>query len=318
MLIERPSDEALIAAMRAGYAIAMADGVLRDAERRMLLAAARALSLDVDVDALEAIDPAGLAELITDPAVRERVVQALIVMSLIDGEPERHEIERIEDFASALEVEERRVHNLRQAYAGHSLLVRLDLNRRSEMVKVAADRAYEVEGLEGLRQMYGSFLGLAHDPERAQRFRRLGLMPEGSFGREYWAHMTERGFGFPGEHKAFPEFLMKHDLCHVLGGYDTDPVGECEVVAFISGFMRSDPFGYLMMILLHMQLDIEIFYDTPTARSAADPERLVAAYARGCRVEQDLYDPEMDWWSLFPLPLQEVRERLGVPPADEA
>src|SRR5262249_25779533 len=133
-------------------------------------------------------------------------------------------------------------------------------------------------------------------------------------GREYWAHMTQRRFPLPGEPSGFPAEFAKHDLCHVLGDYDTDSVGECEVVAFISGFMRADPFWYLFMIAMHMHLGVETFENTTTSRLAFDPVRVAAALKRGRQVNVDLYDVGMDWWPLFPLPLDEVRRKYNILP----
>lgn len=54
--------------------------------------------------------------------------------------------------------------------------------------------------------------------------------------------MIEGGYYFPGERGGLPEGLVKHDLFHIIGEYGTDTVGECEIVAFVCGFMQTDPF----------------------------------------------------------------------------
>jgi tellurite resistance protein len=304
--------------LRAVKMVAMADGEFDLRERKLLAAADRALrqpgSPPADLDALVAIEPAELAAAISDPLLRTRIVQAQIIMAMMDGDIEASEYAVVVRFAEALGVDEPRLENLRQYMGHHYTLLKLDLNRRSEMIGTAVRHAYRTAGLRGAWKNTAPFLSkrFALDDELAWKYRRLGLLPEDTFGRQYWIHMRERGFAFPGEPGAFPEEFIKHDCCHVLGGYDTDPAGECEVVAFVSGFMGTDPFWYLFMVTMHMHLGIETFNDNPLGELAFDPDRVVAALARGQRAKQDLYDPEFDWWALFPKPLARVREELGV------
>ena len=243
---------------------------------------------------------------------REVWPQALLVVAAIDGEVTAPELAAIREYAAALSVSEPRLANLKQIADGHFRLAKMDLLRKSDMIHVAARKACEARGVRGLWNLATSMYGLSTDPELAWRYKSLGLLPEGTFGRAYWAHMTQRRYSLPGEPMAFPEELVKHDLAHVLGGYDTDPTGECEVVAFISGFMQTDPFSYLFMIVVHMQLGVHVFEGTPLAHMKVPPERFVAALARGARVTRDLYDPAWDYWADFPLPLGEVQRKHGV------
>jgi ubiquinone biosynthesis protein Coq4 len=192
--------------------------------------------------------------------------------------------------------------------------VTFDLWRRSEMLKGAVQKAWAEAGARGIWRFVGGMKGLSTDPDLAWRYKSLGLLPEGTFGRAYWKHMTERRFSFPGEVMGFPAELAKHDLAHVVGDYDTDPLGECEVVAFISGFMKTDPFSYLFMIFAHMQLGVNIFDGTPVEHMLIPADRVVNALERGARVKRDLYDPSWDYWADFPLPIEEVREKYGVAP----
>lgn len=304
--------------LRAVKMVAMADGEFDTRERKLMSAADRALrkadSEPTDLDALAPIEAEALAAAITDPETRLRIVQAQIIMAMMDGDVEDDEYAVVASFAKALDVDEPRLANLRQYMGHHYTLLKLDLNRRSDMIGTAMRHAYRTAGLRGAWKSSAPFLSkrFAIDEQLAWRYRKLGLLPEPSFGRQYWAHMRERGFSFPGEPGGFPEEFIKHDCCHVLGGYDTDPTGECEVVAFISGFMGTDPFWYLFMIAMHMHLGIETFQDNPLGELAFDPERVVTALERGRRVPQDLYDPDFDWWAWFDKPIDEVRDALGI------
>lgn len=304
--------------LRAVKMVAMADREFDARERKLLAAADRALrqpgSEPTDLDALEPIDAQTLAVAITDELTRTRIVQAQIIMAMMDGDIEPSEYAVVAEFAAALGADEPRLKNLRQYMGHHYTLLKLDLNRRSDMVGTAIRHAYRTAGLRGAWKNSAPFLSkrFAIDEELAWKYRKLGLLPDDSFGRQYWVHLRQRGFSFPGEPGGFSEEFIKHDCCHVLGDYDTDPTGECEVVAFISGFMGTDPFWYLFMITMHMHLGIETFNDNPLGELAFEPDRVVAALERGRVVREDLYDPDFDWWALFPRNLDEVRFELGV------
>ncbi len=306
--------------MRALREVAAADGQFDDREHKLLEAAARALSSagmePPSVDELSPITPEEAAAAIDDSITRERIEQAQIDMSLIDGDPDERELDVIRRFARALGVDEPRLANLRQLVGHHDTILRLDLNRHSRMTRDAVAQAYREHGLRGAWASSAPFLSpsLGHDEAVAARYRDLANLPRGTLGREYFEHMVERGFTFPGEPGGFPEPFIKHDCCHVLGDYDTDPAGECEVVAFICGFMKADPFWYLFMILVHMHLGIETFVNNELGKDAFDPDRVMAALVRGHAVRTDLYEPGFDWWALFPRPIDEVRAELGIAP----
>ena len=304
--------------LRAVKMVAMADGEFDARERKLLASAERALrrpgEAARDLDALAPIEPDDLAAKIADPLLRERIVQAQIIMAMMDGDIEASEYAVVARFAKVLEIDEPRLVNMRQYMDHHYSLLKLDLNRRSQMVGSAVKHAYRTAGLRGAWKATAPFMTkrFAVDEDLAWRYRRLGLLPEGTFGRIYWAHMRERGYAFPGEPGGFPEEFIKHDCCHVLGDYDTDPVGECEVIALICGFMGTDPFWYLFMITMHMHLGIETFNDNPLGELAFDPERVIAALERGRGVTQDLFAPGFDWWPLFAKPIDQVRAEYGI------
>ncbi|MBK6516099.1 MAG: hypothetical protein IPM79_03380 [Polyangiaceae bacterium] len=306
------SPEAIATCLGAARSVATIDGTFEAHERELLGAAARTLGFTGALDEVPAASPERAREVLTDPTHRTRLVQALLLVAMMDGDIAERELAEIRRYAKALDVDEPRLASLKQVAEGHTTIVKWDLIRRSQMVNDSAIAAWKKKGLKGLVQFAGGFYGFTQDPEIAWRYKKLGLLPEGTFGRTYWQHMTSRSYAFPGEIKGFPEELVKHDLSHVLGGYDTDPIGECEVVSFISGFLKRDPFGFLFMIFLHMQLGVHIFDGSPVEHMIIPADRVLAALERGTNVTRDLYDPAWDYFADFPLPLQEVRAKYGV------
>ncbi len=306
-----PSEATL--ALRALRTIATTDGHVADHERAFLAAASKALGVADAVDALDAVTPREVAAGISDPLHRTRLVQALLVMAMMDGKIPRAELDAIRAFALALDVDEPKLKDLELFLGGHLRLIQLDLNRRSEMIQAKFSRAWKDEGFEGVKHLVGAVVGVgAADPALAWRYKKLGLLPEGTLGREYWVHCTSRGFSFPGEPgMVMPRQLIVHDLCHVLGGYDTNALGECEVSAFIAGFIRTDPFWYVFAILMHMHMDVQVFGVDPTARLAGEPEAMIRALRRGMKVTRDLYN-DWDFWPDMELPIDAVKAKLAV------
>ena len=306
--------------LRAVKSVACADGEVSERERVLMRAAARAFTPSSqeapDVDALETISPEVLAAALDDELLATRMVQVLLITALIDGEVVKEEYALIREFARALGVKDRRLKNLKQVLRDHTFLVKLDLNRHSTMINDVARHAYRQGGLKGVWKSMAPMVikKAANDEELAGFYRRLGLLGEDTFGRQYWVHMRERGFAFPGEMGGFSEAFMKHDLCHVLGDYDTDHAGESEVVAFISGFSERDPFWYIFMVVLHVHLGIETFHGDPVAHLAFEPVPILAALNRGRQVNTDLYALDFEWRPLLELPIEEVRARFNILP----
>ena len=306
------TDQAHVA-LGALKAVALADGAFQDQERRMLQAAMHALGLDIDIDALPGLHPTDVASRLPQEAMRTRLLQCQFIMAMMDGEVTEREWSVIHQYAKVLEVDEPRLNNMRQLVDGHLRMLQFDLLRHSTMMDDVLREAWSREGAKGVWRTLAPFEGFGLNPELASRYIALGELPEGTLGRSYFLHMGERGFGFPGEKRGFPEGFVKHDLCHVLSGYDTDPAGECEAGAFIAGFLQSDPFWYVFMITIHTHLGIEVFRGDPTGQMAFDPVRVLNALEHGMRVNRDLYAPDLDWWPYFERPLGDVRREFNIP-----
>src|SRR5262249_5763607 len=155
------------------------------------------------------------------------------------------------------------------------------------------------------------------DPEEARRYNRLGLLPEGTFGRALWRHWVERDFALPGQRDGLPAFAIFHDLGHVLAGYDTDPAGEAQPAAFQAGYVRHDGFMSLLSAIAQFHLGIKITPIAPAGVGYLDVDKVMVALSRGAACNADLSD-NWDFWPHMPRPLDEVRAELGIPPLGES
>lgn len=302
------------AGLGAMKAVALVNGRFDEEERVLLRAAARALGVDTAPEAIAAVEPAALANAIADPTWRERALQALVVMALIDGEATADEAALIDRYAAALGVSDPRVKNLHQLVDGHLTRLRVDFFRRMPLPKKMLGQAWEAGGLPGVWKYLRANVGHGPvEPDVAWRYKKLGLLPEGTLGREFWKHMTERGFAFPGEPGGLPELAVHHDFTHVLTGYDTDPSGETQIAAFYAGYFREDPFAFLFMTLLMFHVGVHLAPNDAIVASKGhwDPAKIVLAIRRGAHVTVDM---TAGWtpWDVVAKPLDEVRREYGL------
>ena len=151
----------------------------------------------------------------------------------------------------------------------------------------------------------------------SERWRALARCPEGSLGSAMARFYAERGFRLPGEVGGGNEALAQHDWVHVVAGYDTTPIGELEVTAFMAAASRSPGamVGFLGAVSIYetgLLRSVVVGADyAHTLASPGGPERLAAAIARGrrCRVDPLL---EVAYFALAAEPLVQIRRDWGL------
>ena len=155
-------------------------------------------------------------------------------------------------------------------------------------------------------------LHLLRDRERLER------MPEGSLGRAYLAFLDREKISADGLVQASVEghtgaFVRgrdfeyvsdrlrdTHDLWHTVSGYQGDLYGETALLAF-SAVQTGNP-GIALIVL--------------TALLRARDPKLVQLVWRGLTAGATAqWLPPVEWETLLPLPLDEVRRRLQIEPA---
>ncbi len=305
------ADQAL-AALGAVRAVVESDGPARARGDQLLAVTAATLGLGDDWRALPAVDPQQVADAFPSPAARRVLVDALLIPACIEGEVTGAGEAVVRSFAAALRVRSPWVPLLGPMRRRRVFAVKRQLGRRSPDVRRLFARIWSEEGLRGLWRAVQFIRGKLVDPRLAARFRALDALPDGSFGRHFFDHLTGRGLTFPGEPGGVPERMVHHDLMHVINGYDTDPAGECQLAGFYAAFCPGESFTFIVTVLATFQLGLPV---SPAvvlpARGAFDPARVIAAFLRGRRLRVDIMGP-WDYWSLLPLPLDEARARLGL------
>lgn len=102
------------AGLRALKTVAIADETLDPHERALIDATAAAWDVRVDVDDLDVIGPHELAAAVDGPLDRLRLVQAMLLMSLMDGKTTQDELDTVHAFARAMHIDEAELRSLRQ------------------------------------------------------------------------------------------------------------------------------------------------------------------------------------------------------------
>jgi hypothetical protein len=149
-------------------------------------------------------------------------------------------------------------------------------------------------------------------PDVAWRFKKLGLLPEGTLGREFWIHCTKNEFPFPGEQDV-SEPMVLHDLAHVLAGYSTTNQDEILQGAFQAGLKLEDGWSFLFFVLARSAVRVCLEPVIGAVQGLFDPERVVRAITRGAACGLDVID-RWNFWALVDRRLDELRTELGVPP----
>jgi len=296
--------------LRALRSVLAPDGPLDDAGRRFLgtyahICGHEARAEDVPLIAADRVAVEGAHR-------RKRLVQLAAMAALLSRPVTPAAVAYVQALARSLQVKDSVTGVLAALLKSRRLLVRMLTMRR--MFRVMLKEAYTAEGWRGIVRLFAAMR--LHAPvniDRLAGFKRLGLLAEGTLGRSYWRHMTERGFGFPGEPGGIPVTVVYHDVGHVLTGHGTDPAGEIQQGSFQGGNRREDGFVFIQFVLLHFHQGVRISPAGPPESGHFHPERVLWAIHRGARLRVDITH-QWDYWPLMALPLEEARRRCGLLP----
>ncbi len=286
------------------------EGSLHAPERRFLQTYARILG-----HPLTGGDPARIEAddvWIADTHQRKRLIQLAALAVLLANPVRPGSVKFLHALSRQLSTHDPVIDVIDALAAGKHLKVRLLASRRA--FRVLIKEAYLAEGAMGVLRFFGAMLLKARvNRNKLWDYKRLGLLPDGTLGREYWKHMTEIGFGFPGDVGGIAEVGAYHDVAHVLAGHDTTPLGEIQQGSFQGGNRREDGFFFIQFVILQFHHGVKI---TPVAAPETgnfDPEKVLWAIYRGSKVNVDVTH-QWNYWPLMRLPLDEARAEIGLLP----
>ena len=297
--------------LRALYTTATYRKPLGEREGAMLEAARETIGVGQDVDIHAPITGEAFAAEVEDKQIRLQAITAMVIMSVLDEDPNPQDADFIEAFAQPLGVSSSELKNLRQIVDGDLFHFQLDVARRVWLLDHVKLK-WKKGGMKWLVRTVGAKLGVKENTAVADRYRALAAYPEGTVGRLYYDHMREVGFPLPGEKGSQEESVIIHDLTHLLSGYDTSPEGEVMTASFSAGNRDKEPFTYIFFVICQHHLGNLKAPFAYTTTGLFDAAASVKALKRGSEVNTDLsigWDP----WTIMHMPLDEARASLNVP-----
>ncbi|KTC71580.1 hypothetical protein Lbir_1633 [Legionella birminghamensis] len=264
----------------------------------------------------EPIEPDELAKDISEPALRQQLVEGMVVISTVNGTPKPEQIKILRRFADALKVDHSLVDALQKLAGEHRLLYALDVVRHM-YIGEAISKAWRKEKFKGIYKIVGAMRGFYQDPGLAKQYHDLENLPDGTLGKEFWRFYTDHQFIFPGEKYGSPVMMTYHDMAHVLGGYDTTPVGELKVASFTAGFRNVGRPWILLFIISQFHLGVKtVPIDVPGMTGEFNPEEQFLALQRGSLMNVDLFD-NWDYWPVMDQPIEQVRQSFNILPDEK-
>lgn len=254
--------------------------------------------------------PVGLSGFITATRQRQEVMQLLTVLAFLEPRLDQAKIALLERIAVELQVEAAVVADLELVCRNHVLKAFGDMYRRT----------FHDLNADGVVQGYARFilpmLGIGIDHAHEAHYAALAEAPGGSLGEALHAYYRHNGFPYPGSRKGLPyDYVAIHDVHHVIAGYDTDPAGELQVLAFTMGLFPEHALLIALPALLQFQMGIA----DPLAGSVApklkdqlDAPAFAVALQRGAATTGPIRDFHWDFWPWIERPLEAVRRELTV------
>ena len=279
-------------------------GEMLDAVRRHVLHS------ETELDALPDASAAELAAQIRQPGRREEFLQFLILMPYLPMQVDAEQVAVVDEIARELGLDPTTLTDLHRVRDDRLKRLVLDFSRRGLSEYAGADGFWEQ--LRAVARPLHQFVG---DKQVAERYQGLEELPEGSLGRTLYQFYRARSFPLPGEKKSFSEFLITHDCCHILAGFNTDMNGEVSVAGFEAGLFDGD-FGFELLLEVILDFHMGKTFTTagllPPGTGHFDPEDVLIGYERGlaCKV-----NPIQGWdfWEAAGQQVVELRQSYGLP-----
>jgi hypothetical protein len=266
------------------------------------------------------MEPGPVCEALPDPEQRRELVELMVLLEMVCRPIPKRLQASVERWAMALGVDDRVLLLARDLTSHAQARATADFYRLNWIGDGEDQRDRHFQALLARYGTPAYALTLESDPEERQRWAALEQCPPASLGRGLWDFYQQRGFRLPGEVGAANAALAHHDWVHLVAGYDTTPIGELEVTAFMAAASRSPGamLGFLGAVSIYETgLLRSVVLQQAYPQTLADPAarlRLADAIRRGnrCRVDPLL---GVDYFGQAHAPLAQVRASWGLDPA---
>ena len=254
---------------------------------------------DLDLAALAPCDPVGASEAVTRRAHRRRVRELMVMLELCRHPLSDAQVTRVQEHADAL------------GETGVGLVVARTLVNEGAAA-AAADYLRFLFGMQAefeestLRGRPAGEEAVGANTELSARLRQFHDLPEDTLGYQYVEFYRRNGIELPGDDANQPAVFVAHDMCHVIAGYE--PTGQEEIALGAMQLALDDTDAHGLSFLGVGEL---VPKDATLTRAGAT-DVLGRAFLRGSKCTGDF--TTADHLALAATPLEEVREKFGVPP----
>lgn len=267
------------------------------------------------LDELTPVGPAEVAERLPVGPLRVQLIRLCVVAILLDRQRDLARIARLEHLAETLAIAEPAIGDLNRWARRQHLRLRRNLVPRLWAADELRARAAEVGWLKMLWVFAGMFLRTHQNRELFARYRTLAELPADTLGAGLIQQLRGSGFSLPGELGSPEDYMVRHDLVHVLANLGTDARSEVEAGSFMAGCRRRDGFALLMFVLLQFHCGLRL---TPVARGEiglVDPRRMLDALRRSVFMTIDPSVRDWNYEADFGASLEQLRERYRITPS---
>ena len=264
---------------------------------------------------LEPIGPKELAAMVDDERARRRFHVVLVTLELARHPFSPAQVERVEEFAAALDLNGADLEICRGWITGGADAAMAD------WMRCFGSRAASLAepSLQGVGSRDDAWESGPIDHELLARLDELGHLGEGSLGRSYVEFYRRNGIEIPGSASTsvMTAVAVSHDMNHVIAGYEPTGQGEIALGAFQMAMNDSEDnlAQFLGNLLIHEAGVLDPGGFSPKSGSLLRPgaiELLGEAFDRGSRCRSDF--THVDHLSMAAWSLDEVREEFGVVP----
>ena len=270
------------------------------------------LDAEIDFSGHPGIEVETLAETLTQASERQELLELLIAFEMLCNPIPETLSRDIDHWANALNINSE-ILNLARELAHNAITQATTDFYRCNWIGEGDDQSDPA--FQDLLKKYGDHaygVCVTADPDEFARWDNLKNCSQGSLGRSLWEFYQSRGFKLPGELGAGNAALAHHDWIHLIAGYDTTPIGELEVTAFMASSSRSEgaTLGFIGAISILETGLLHSFYGADKfgrALSSDDGiERVAHAISRGkaCKVDPLV---DLDYFKLADTPLAEIQ-----------
>lgn len=247
--------------------------------------------------------------------LRVQLIRLATVAIFLDRQRDHSRIARLEQLAKALEVDEPAIGDLRRWARHQHLRLRRNLIPRLWAADELRTRAHEVGWLRMIWVFAGMFLRTHQSPAVLARYQALAELPPETLGASLVHALRESGFSLPGERGSPEDYMVRHDLVHVLANLGTDARSEVLAGSFMAGCRQRDGFALLIFVLLQFHCGLRVTPVAPGEVGLVDPRWMLDALRRSVFMT---IDPSVRAWNYeadFTEPVDRLRERYHIAPS---